>query len=418
MPTLRPYQLEGVSRLIEFTERYRAAILADEPGCGKTAQVAEFINRTHPAVVMIVCPASLRLNWRRELEKWLTWSPFQTHVLSYEQVVSGLPDTPPVDLAVFDEAHYLKNPAAKRTKACLSIEAQTRLFLTGTPVVNRPMDIYPILKAMGIRLSRVEFGKRFCAGHLICIRHRPAKKYAWDFSGASNTAELNKALRGYCMVRRTKAEVLADLPQKIRQVIELDIPSGESPALRDAVSRMFEGMETAAENIAELKRIAFTELAAARLEIAMHKLPCVCSMIEDLLEEEEKIVVFAHHRTVIDAICQATRRNGFTSIKLYGGMSDKEKDTAVRDFQSGSARVFVGQITAAGTGLTLTAAKTVLFAELDWVPGNVTQAEDRCHRLGQTDPVRIIHLVAKDSVDARMVHALVDKQSTIERIVK
>ena len=99
-------------------------------------------------------------------------------------------------------------------------------------------------------------------------------------------------------------------------------------------------------------------------------------------------------------------------------MSDKEKDAAVREFQNGSARVFVGQITAAGTGLTLTAAKTILFAELDWVPGNVTQAEDRCHRLGQTDPVRIIHLVAKDSVDARMVHALVDKQSTIERIVK
>ena len=75
MPTLRPYQIEGVSRLIELTEKHHAAILADEPGCGKTAQVAEFINRTHPAVVMIVCPASLRLNWRRELEKWLTWSP-------------------------------------------------------------------------------------------------------------------------------------------------------------------------------------------------------------------------------------------------------------------------------------------------------------------------------------------------------
>lgn len=415
---LRPYQVQGVERLIELTAKRGAAILADEPGLGKTIQVAEYINRTRPlGPVLIVCPASLRLNWEKELSVWMNHEPFSIEVASYEAVTTGKVALSSLyarySLVVFDEAHYLKNPDAKRTKACLAIPADTRLFLTGTPVVNRPMDLFPILQAIGLKYSKQEFGKRYCNGHLVQIRWKP-RKFAWDFSGASRTEELNASLRAYCMVRRTKAEVLTELPAKIRQVIELDIPHGESKTLRDAVNRMFDGMESAAANLAELKKIAFAELAAARLDNAKHKLPYVLAYLEDLLEEESQVVVFAHHREIVDAIAAAIP----DSVKLYGGMTDKQKDSAVTAFQSGKAPVFVGQIQAAGVGLTLTAARTVLFAELDWVPGNVIQAEDRCHRLGQTDTVRIIHLVAKDSVDARMVRALVNKQNIIERITK
>ena len=230
--TLRPYQAQGVEKLIELTEKRNAAILADEPGLGKTIQVAEYINRTHPAgPVLIVCPASLRLNWEKELSVWMAWRPFTLDIVSYEAVatekviLSSLYSS--YSLVVFDEAHYLKNPAAKRTKACLAIPADIRLFLTGTPVVNRPMDLFPILSSIGMKLSKKEFGKRYCNGHLVQIRWKP-RKFAWDFSGASRTDELNAALRKHCMVRRTKAEVLTELPAKIRQVIELDIPHGES----------------------------------------------------------------------------------------------------------------------------------------------------------------------------------------------
>lgn len=416
---LRPYQVQGVEKLIELTTKRNAAILADEPGLGKTIQVVEYINRTLPDEVLVVCPASLRINWCKELNAWLDipedFQDFSIAVASYESVVSFQEayTTKHYSLVVFDEAHYLKNPAAKRTKACLAIPADTRLFLTGTPVVNRPMDLFPILQAIGLKYSKQEFGKRYCNGHLVQIRWKP-RKFAWDFSGASRTEELNTNLRKHCMVRRTKAEVLTELPSKIRQVIELDIPHGESVALRDAVNRMFDGMKSAAENLSELKRIAFEELAAARLENAKHKLPYVLDYLRDLLEEESQVVVFAHHREIVAAIAEAIPG----AVKLYGGMSDRQKDAAVSAFQSGKAPVFVGQIQAAGVGLTLTAARTVLFAELDWVPGNVIQAEDRCHRMGQTDTVRVIHLVAKDSVDARMVRALVDKQNIIERITK
>lgn len=412
---LRPYQIEGVEKLIGLAGRRGGAILADEPGLGKTIQTAEFINRTNPKSVLIVCPASLRVNWRKELDRWLNPDTLcRVRILSYESVSRGDAGDDRYELAVFDEAHYLKNPQAKRTKACLALHAGIRLFLTGTPVVNRPMDLFPILKSLGLKLTRTDFGKRYCAGYLRQISWKP-RKFAWDFSGASHQDELNATLRRHCMVRRTKAEVLSELPAKIRQIVELDIPGyRESESLRDAVTRMFDGMASAAENLPELRKIAFEELAAARLDIARQKLPVVLDFIRDLLEEEEKVVVFAHHREIISAIAAAVSG----SVELKGGMTDSQKDTAVRAFQEGSARLFVGQITAAGTGITLTVARTVLFAELDWVPGNVIQAEDRCHRIGQQLPVRVIHLVAKDSVDARMVHALVEKQENFERVMR
>lgn len=410
---LRKYQQEGVSRLIEFTAQRGAALLADEPGLGKTIQVIEFINRMKSDFVLIVCPASLRINWWQELETWLVNTFQSIEVLSYEEVVAGRPREKHYDLIVFDEAHYLKNPSAKRTKSCLALSADYRLFLTGTPVVNRPMDMFPILKTCGLKLNKTDFGKRYCAGKLTVIRWRPTKKYAWDFTGASNIEELNEALRRSIMVRRTKKDVLSELPKKIRQVVELDDTLPESEALKTAVDNMFKGFTNAAANIKELRSIAFTELSQARLDIARAKLPHVLRFAEDLLEEENKLVIFAYHREIVDAIAE---HFSLTSVKLYGGMSDKRKDDAVQAFQNGTARVFVGQITAAGTGLTLTAAHTMLFAELDWVPGNIIQCEDRCHRFGQSEPVRVFHLTCRDSVDARMVKALVEKQKVIEAV--
>ena len=415
---LRAYQAAGVGRLIELVNCRGAAILADEPGLGKTIQVAEFINRTRPDFVLIVCPASLRLNWDRELKTWTApewYCSFPLlEIVSYEEAVRGRLRAESYDLIVFDEAHYLKNPSAKRTKACLALKGKARLFLTGTPVVNRPMDIYPILSAIGVKMNKTEFGKRYCAGHLVQIGWHP-RKFAWDFSGASHIEELNAALRENCMVRRTKAEVLTELPAKSRQVIELDLPGWEPASLRDAVTAMFDGLESAAANLRELKRIAFEELSKARLETARRKLPAVAAFVRDLLEEENKVVVFAYHREIISELIELL---SVRCVYLFGGMSDRLMDDAVRAFQSGDARVFVGQITAAGTGLTLTASHTVVFAELDWVPGNITQAEDRCHRIGQTEPVRVFHLAASGSVDARMIHALVDKQNIIEGVVK
>lgn len=410
---LRAYQKEGVQRLIEITNIRGAALLADEPGLGKTIQVIEYINQLALDYILIVCPASLRVNWNNEIAKWLVNTLQHIEIVSYEAVVNGYVEFDRYDLIVFDEAHYLKNPSAKRTKACLKLKADRRLFLTGTPIVNRPMDAFPILQSCGMKLTRTEYGKRYCAGKLIPIKWKPVKKYAWDFSGASNTEELGSSLRRHLMVRRTKCDVLAELPKKIRQVIELDINLPESDALVAAADRMFKGFTEAAANIKELESIAFTELSKVRLELAQSKFPHVVAFADDILEEENKLVIFAYHREIIDAIAGHFADK---AVKLYGGMTDKQKNEAVERFQNGDAKVFVGQITAAGTGLTLTAAHTMLFAELDWVPGNIIQCEDRCHRFGQTEPVRIFHITAAGSVDSRMVKALVGKQKVIETV--
>lgn len=392
-------------------------LLADEPGLGKTITTIAYINAMRFRQVVIVCPASLRLNWQAELNRWLDYHP-DIVVLSYDALakhpVSAA--SQPDRLIVFDEAHYLKNPKAKRTKAALKLKHDKILFLTGTPVVNRPIELYPILALSGAKLTRTEYGKYFCAGKLVQVGWRPSR-WVWDFSGASNVEELNAALREHLMIRRTKAEVLSELPSKVRQVVELDAPNGESPDLQRVLTAAYNSFTRAAGEIGE-EKVDFEELSSARKELGELKLPYVVSYLKDtLLEEVDKVVVFAYHKEIIDKLCDALK--SFTSVKLYGGMSDSQKNESVVRFQSDpSVRVFIGQITAAGTGLTLTAASTVLFAELDWVPGNVTQAEDRCHRMGQRDTVRVVHLVLRNSVDGRMVRALVDKQNTIERITK
>lgn len=413
MKQLRPYQISGVERLLEITKKRHSALLADEPGLGKTIQVAEFINRTKPWSVLIVCPASLRINWKHELDIWLTHIPEELTIVSYN-LVGRICGT--FDLAVFDEAHYLKNSQAKRTEECLEIKADTKLFLTGTPVVNRPSEAFNILKACGMKISRKDYEKRYCNAHLITVPGRKKRK-VWDTSGASHIDELNASLRKHIMVRRTKEEVLPELPDKIRQVIELDIWVPESDRMK-AFGDSYSSMDNADKALDSTKRIAFTELSEEFLETSMAKVPYVSEFVLQLLQEEEKVVVFAHHRIVIDMLESSFAVNRIRVSKVYGGMSDEQKNRAVEDFQNGDNRVFIGQIQAAGTGLTLTASSTVVFAELDWVPGNIIQAEDRCHRFGQKNPVRVFHIATSDSVDAKMIHAFVKKQEIIEKLTR
>lgn len=417
-PSLRAYQEAGVEELLKKLHTLHGALLADAPGLGKTAQAIEVANRLasedaapRPFTVLVVAPASLRINWSREIRTW-AWTNAGYEVLTYGEVVRGKQSRTRYSLIIFDEAHYLKNPDAKRTKAGLALDADYRIFLTGTPCVNRPMEMFPMLKSLGLKMSRTDYGVRYCGGKLITvpIRGGHGKRRAWDFTGSSNTEELNKVLRQSVMVRRTKEEVLKELPRKVRQVISMDFKSGESREFRER----FASLSLAADILRTAGKIPFTELARERYNVAMAKLPYVLDFLNDLLEEEEKVVVFAHHRDVIDAIV----KEGEDRVALVGGMTEKQKDAVVQAFQNGPARVFVGQIVAAGTGLTLTAARTVLFAELDWVPGNVTQAEDRCHRIGQKDTVRVFHLVAEGSIDARIVRAIVDKQQIIKEITK
>lgn len=420
---LRDYQKKGLERLLQLGGD---ALLADEPGLGKTAVALSYCLAVGASSVLVVCPASLRLNWRREMAMWWREEPILgVEIMSYEGLVKAAKaGLTPYAVAIFDEAHYLKTPTAWRTKAALSVKAGRRLFLTGTPMVNRPMDLWPLLKAMGCKMSRTEFGKRYCAGSLKPVSFRRGRpvKWAWDFRGASHLEELAEGLSRRWMLRRLKADVLAELPAKTRTVVELPHTGPAEPAeLRALAARVIRSWDdygsTAADAAIGLMPKDIAVLTAARLEAGRRKLPQVINYLRgSILEEEEKVVVFAWHREIIEQLAREFADVG--AVMLYGGMSDAAKDAAVRSFQDGGARVFIGQILTAGTGLTLTAASTVVFAEVDWVPGNMAQAEDRCHRIGQDSPVRVIIMALEDSVDLLVATALVAKADTINRAVR
>jgi len=320
-----------------------------------------------------------------------------------------------------------KSRKAKRTKLALSIQARTRLLLTGTPILNRPIELYTLLQFLDKeRWSNWwKYANRYCG----------ALKNRWglDVSGASNLDELQETLRATVMVRRLKKDVLKELPPKRRQVIEIqaeecagavrdeneawESQQGRLTELREAVELAKTENEdeyaAAVNRLREAAGVAFAEISRLRHETALAKVPYVIDHVEAVLETGQKVVVMAHHLDVIAAI---VNHFGNKAVKLTGDDSKEARQEAVDAFQNrDDIRVFVGSIKAAGVGLTLTAASTMVFAELDWVPGNVSQAEDRIHRIGQSESVLIQHIVLDESLDASMAKTLVAKQEVLDR---
>ena len=444
-----PYQKAGIA----YAMARPATLLADAMGLGKTIQAIGVIN-ADPSIkrVLIVCPATLKLNWQRELEKWLVRPttiaiaagtrpkrlPLEKILIINWDVLAPwrkLIDTAAWDLAIFDEAHYGKSPKAARTKAAFGdakaktagIAATRRMLLTGTPILNRPIEAWPLISYCDPETwpKFWTFVRRYC--------NATQGKWGWDLAGSSHLDELQEKLRATIMCRRLKEDVLTELPPKRRQVIEIsqngyaDLVAAEG----DAWTRQEANLERLRADAAEAKRAgdddayrdavarltegagaAFEEVSRARHDLALAKTPSVIAHVLELLEEEKKVVVFAYHHDVIDALCGAIA----SSVHLDGRDPMDARQRAVDRFQTDpSCRVFVGNIKAAGVGITLTAASTVVFAELDWVPANISQAEDRLHRIGQRESVLVQHLVVDGSLDARMAHTLVAKQAIIDR---
>lgn len=448
-----PFQKAGIAWILA---RW-ATLLADEMGTGKTIQAIGAINADDSIErVLIICPAALRLNWKKELEKWLVrkfeigvaygkaYPEGASIVIINYDILQRYPDelrAQEWDLLIVDECHhYVKNPKAIRTKNILGhrtragielrpIPAKRRLFMSGSPMVNRPIELWGIIHC----LDPQTFGDFWGYARRYCDAHQ--NRFGWDMSGASNLSELQQKLRQSIMIRRLKRDVLTELPSKIRQVIEL--PTNGARKLVDAEKKAWaereellaelhaavemaeandddDAFKDAMEALNKAAAVSFSEMSSMRREVAEAKIELVVEHVKGILDGEKKVVVFAHHRSVLEAIRDAFKDEG--AVLLYGGMSDKQQQAVVDRFQTDpSCKVFVGGIMAAGVGITLTASSNVVFAELDWVPGNVSQAEDRCHRMSQTEPVLVQHLVYDGSIDANMAHTVVEKQRNIEK---
>ncbi len=437
---LLPYQRAGV----QYASNARRTFIADDMGLGKTIQAIatlEYVYDSYPAVV--VCPSTLVLNWAKEYARWLPdrkvatvtnrrdfpADGFDVLIVGWSNVAHWEKSLTGFRSYIFDESHYAKTPTAQRTKAAVKI-AKTAppeglvLCLTGTPVTNRPAEYAPQLQILG-KLDKFGglwgFYRRYCAA----FRDKWGQ---WHLEGHSNLDELNEKLRAECYIRRTKDQVLKELPAVrhapvtvepsdaglreyrkaeadivayfVERAKELALELGVSPKSAAVRAKM------AAEANTHLIRISILRRLAAKAKMAAVK-----EWVESRIEAGQKVVIAAHHREIVDELSSM-----YGGLKIQGGMEVETVEEMKAKFQDGDvskAPVIVLSIQAAKTGHTLTSAQDVLFVELPWTPADVDQTYSRCHRLGQRGCVTATYMLAAGTIDEDIYNIIEKKRSVV-----
>ena len=423
---LRPFQRQGV----EFLEqRNGKALIGDEMGLGKTIQAIAYL-QLHPEKrpAIIVCPNPLKLNWLKEIHAWISAPDVQVLggkdpsmpivsdilIINYDVLndwTDKLKDTRP-QVVITDECHYYKNNQAKRTKAVKKLckGVPHMIALSGTPIVNRPIEGFNALKVIDDTIvpSFWKFVQRYCgATH---------NGFGWDFTGATNTDELHEKLTNTVMIRRKKEDVLTDLPAKVYGTIPFEISNQKEykRAKNDFIQYITEtkGKKAAdrANNAEVLTKIGTLKQVAVRGKMKQTK-----NWIHNFIESNGKLVIFAVHKKIIDGLMEEF---GDKAVKIDGSVSGQKREETVEQFQNDeSIRLFVGNIQAAGVGITLTAASNVAFLELPWTPGEVRQATDRVHRIGQQESVNVYYLIASGTIEEDMAELIDKKQKTLDKVL-
>jgi len=409
--TLLPFQRAGVA----YALKAKRCLIADEMGLGKTVQALATIEAANAFPAVVVCPASLKLNWLREARHWLPLRDIRilgtdvetdireadVLILNYDilhKYVPALVARAP-QAVIFDESHYVKNFKSKRTQACIDLSRNIpiRIALTGTPVLNRPVELASQLFILG-RLTRFggwrNFTNRYCdpcygyGGHI-------------DLSGASNMRELALILRDVCMIGRKKKDVLAQLPDKRRVTLRFDI-EGRRKYNREE-GRVFAG--TGLPPLPEVERL---KQIAAR-----GKMPAAIEWIQDLLASDEKLVMFAHHIEIQHALLAQFPG----AARIIGEDSPVERQANVDRFQNDAAcNLIVCSLSVGGVGFNLHAASNVAFLELGWNPAQHEQAEDRLHRIGQKRAVTAYYLLASGTIDEDIEAMIEGKRAVVESV--
>jgi SWI/SNF-related matrix-associated actin-dependent regulator of chromatin subfamily A-like protein 1 len=436
---LFPHQVEGVAFLL----KRRRAILADDMGLGKTRQAIIGLHVGEPGgPYLVVCPASVKRNWAREIEAALPGAR--------TQVVAGKSDDTPLDAdwvvvnydilaahldrlaarpwrgIVFDEAHYLKNHQSQRSRHSRAIIAAADeplvYALTGTPLTNRPRDLFPLLQLCGHALAKsfLSFAKRYCAAY--------RTDYGWVTDGASNLGELAVQLQGL-MLRRTKDDVL-DLPPKLRTWLPVEVPEGTGAkeigdVVRLLLDRSLAGRPTrgnegrgrvgGSAEAADRGRL-LASLSKARQKLAAAKAADTIAFVENAVAQGEKVIVFS---CFDEPLKKMQKHFGDAAVLLTGATPTGRRQTLVDRFQADdSVSVFAANIIAGGVGINLTAARQVVFNDLDWVPANHWQAEDRAYRIGQTSTVHVTYMTASETVDDFVSTLLAAKTALVDAVVE
>lgn len=426
---LKPFQIESI---IFTLSRNGRILLADAPGLGKTIQsiCISLVYKEYWPVLAVV-PSSVRLMWASEFKKWIPELKDddvnvimtskgkingKINITSYglidklkEEVIKSK-----VGVIICDESHLLKSWNSKRTKAIQPLIRSTKIaiLLSGTPATSKPSELYSQLQSINSYLfgNFQIYADRYCDP-------KPRSVGGIDYSGSSNLIELNAILNESIMIRRTKDNVLNSLPTKRRHMELLDIPKDQKDLIKQLSSKLksIKKQKDIANDLKKENWVRHSIIFELFRNTGRAKLPSVVSyLIDQLNDESNKILIFAHHQEIIEGIELSLIENHIECIRIDGKTPGYARQDLIDHFQNKeSCRVAILSITAAGVGVTLTKANKVIFAELFWNPGLLTQAEDRAHRYGQEREVDIHYLIAKGTIDERVWDVLETKLSVL-----
>ncbi|MCP4127746.1 MAG: DEAD/DEAH box helicase [Gammaproteobacteria bacterium] len=435
------FQKAGIDLITKgFLNGAKSRLLADPQGVGKTIQAIGVTNymMLHPMRVLVICPASLRINWQREIDKWSVWdlptmailkgNQFDriqerqgSLVISYDLTLNQrwayYLMSQPWDVLIFDEAQNLKNVEAKRTVACLqkiAPAAKHVLLLSGTPIPNRAHEFYSYLHDLAPEvigdMTMPYFNNRYTTGHY--------SPYGWQITGGRNHHELSNRLRGTgWMIRRDKRSVLPQLPPERHIMAVLPQDAGTARVVKkEQVNCPF----TAQEILDAGQPMGYGAVPELRHEMGLEKVPACLKWVMNQLEGgTDNIVLFGYHQDVLEQVFAGLKK--YNPVMVYGPTSQVRRQAAVDRFQTDpECRVIIGGWKPLGTGWTLTAADTVAFIEASFVPGDNDQCKDRCIRYDEIFIhafISVYYLVVEGSVDATVLSRAADKAHDTGKVV-
>ena len=419
------HQKEAIQKLVEN----KKFILADDMGLGKTTSTIIAALEANSKKVLIICPATLKINWKREIENYSDKSiyiaegkNFSTDadfvIINYD-IIKNFHDPKKkddseilkanFDLVIVDEAHYIKNGQAQRTKLINDlVKTVDRLWLlTGTPMTSRPMDYFNLLSLVDSPVSKnwMAYAIRYCQGYQFNVGGRKI----WNITGASNLDELRERTAG-TILRRLKENVL-DLPDKIITPVYLRL---KSKNYEEVMGEYYDWYDKNPDESKSLT-VQFSKLTKVRQIIADEKISQTIEIAENIIEQDKKVIIFCNFT---DSLNKIIEHFGKSAVKLDGSMSKPERQRSVDEFQDNpKVKVFVGNIKAAGVGITLTAAEAVIMNDLSFLPSDHAQAEDRAYRYGQKNNVLVYYPIFENTIEGVIYDILNNKKQVIATVM-
>ena len=419
------HQKEAIQKLVEN----KKFILADDMGLGKTTSTIIAALETGAKKILIICPATLKINWKREIENYSDrpifisegkqFSTEDDFVIVNYDIMKNFHDPKKkddslilmskFDLIIIDEAHYIKNAQAQRTKLINDItKSVDRLWLlTGTPMTSRPIDYFNLLSLIDSPVAKnwMAYVIRYCAG----FQFKVGPRKIWNVQGASNLEELRDRTAGLTL-RRLKENVL-DLPDKIITPVYLRL---KSKVYEEVMGDYYNWYEKNPEESKSLT-VQFTKLTKVRQIIADEKIAQTIEIAENIIEQDKKVIIFCNFT---DSLNKITEHFGKAAVKLDGSMSKVERQFSVDQFQENDkVKVFVGNIKAAGVGITLTSAEAVIFNDLSFLPSDHAQSEDRAYRYGQKNNVLVYYPIFENTIEGIIYDILHNKKQVIATVM-